>query len=250
MRLEALRLVVPPHSVVVDRTAAWLWGVEILDTLEDESVPIDVFNLRGHTRLDRPGLRTGQRDLAPHDVVTVEGVRVTTPLRTLLDLGCSKGRYEALAIMDQVARLHGIRPEEARHELRRFRGRRGVRQARQLVSVLDASAESTGESMTRLAIVEGGLPLPEGQIWVCDGARPRYRLDLGYRRYKIAVEYDGEEFHSSDAQRARDVRRRRWLAEQGWIVIVVTKRDLTGVRREAWLEQLRAALRSRTALAS
>ena len=42
----------------------------------------------------------------------------------------------------------------------------------------------------------------------------------------IAVEYDGEEHHTSPEDRRHDAERRAWLRSQGWIVIVVTKSDL------------------------
>ena len=247
LRASALALVAPPHAVFVDRTAAWLWGIDVLRFTELEVLPrLDCYVLRGRARVRRPEAGGGERDLRPEDVANVNGILVTTPVRTSLDLGCRLSRYEALAAMDAFARIQGVQPMHLQTLLPRFRGRRGVVQARRLVRLVDPRAESTGESFTRLAIVDEELPVPEPQYVVMVGGVPAYRLDLAYPHLKICVEYDGEEFHSSDEAKEGDRRRRRWLRDHGWIVIVVTKDDLRGAAKDAWLRELRAALRDRT----
>lgn len=70
------------------------------------------------------------------------GVRVTTPLRTALDLGCLLRAREAIAALDAFARLHGIPTALLTAELPRFKRRRGVRQLRTLVPLVDGRAES------------------------------------------------------------------------------------------------------------
>jgi hypothetical protein len=54
-------------------------------------------------------------------------------------------------------------------------------------------------------------------------------LDLGWPEYRVAVEYDGQEHHSSPSDRARDAVRRARLAELGWHVITV-RRDVVPAR--------------------
>jgi hypothetical protein len=248
LRARAASLVLPPHAVMVDRTAAWLWGVDTLSPAEIMTVPpLDIFVLRGHTRVRRDKAFGGERDLSPTEIVELEGVRVTTTLRTALDLACRLSRYEAFATLDAFARAHGLNSQQMRLELvRRYRGRRGVVQARELVQLVNSAAESTGESFAWLAIYDEGLPVPQPQCWVYDGAVPVYRLDLAYERLKICVEYDGQEFHSSDEQREHDRRRRTWLRERGWWVIVVDKHSFKGAAREEWLAELRRALAERS----
>ncbi|MGN6721112.1 MAG: DUF559 domain-containing protein [Marmoricola sp.] len=74
-----------------------------------------------------------------------------------------------------------------------------------------------------------------------------WRLDLAYPDHKVAVEYDGEEFHRrTQAQLEHDIQRRRWLRGHGWTVIVVTKDDLRSQANEAWLQRLRDALAPQT----
>lgn len=245
-RAQAAGLVLADHAVAVDRTAAWIWGVDARSPWQLDLPPeVEFFVLRGNTRIRRPEVRSGERDLLPSDITSVEGIAVTVPVRTSLDLACGLGAYEALAAMDALARAQGATVPSLTAALPRFAGRRGVVQARRLVPLVDERAESTGESFTRFAISEEGLPAPQPQYWVRVGGVPTYRLDLAYPRHKICVEYDGEEFHSSDEAKENDRRRRKWLRDHGWIVIVVTKDDLRGPDRDAWLRELRAALEDR-----
>jgi hypothetical protein len=246
VRARAAALVLPPHAIVVDRSAAWLWGVDALRPAEVADPPrLEVFVLRGHKRVTRSELRGGERDLLPHDVVTVGCVRVTTPLRTALDLACRPGRYEALAAMDGLARSHGVTARLLTEELPRFRRRRGVVQARALVPLVDGRSESAGESFTRLAIHDSGLPPPTLQHWVVEGGRAVFRLDLAYPGLRICVEYDGVAHHSAPEDRRADQRRRTWLESRGWVVIVVDKDSFRGEALDRWLHELRRLIRLR-----
>ena len=105
VRARAAALVINQHAVVCDRTAAWIWGVDAFQYRElDCSPPLETFMLRGHRASRRPQIRGGQRDLSDADISLVSGVRVTTPARTALDLGCVLNRRDALAAMDAMAR--------------------------------------------------------------------------------------------------------------------------------------------------
>lgn len=156
------------------------------------------------------------RDLAPCDWVEVHGVRVTTPLRTALDVGCSLSRRSALAAMDELMRGHGFNVQDLRRQLPRCFRRRGVIQLRELVPLVNPQAESQPESWTRLEMIDHGLPQPEVQRWVYIDGKPTYR--------------------------ARDAVRRRWLRENGWTVIVVDKSSFAGGAVEVWVDEIRVGL--------
>ncbi len=244
-RARAAALVISPFAVVCDRTAAWLHGVSTFDYHELEILPpLETFVLRGHARTTRAGCVGGERDLARRDIMAIDGVAVTTPLRTALDLACRLGQRDALAALDGFMRACGVTREALRAEMPRYFRRRGVVQLRRLIPLADERAESPGESWTRMAMLEAGLPMPELQVWVHDDrGEPVFRLDMAYPRSRVAVEYDGREFHTSDEQRARDLARRQWLRDQGWTVIVVDKDSFSPDALQEWLNELRAALR-------
>ncbi|MFC4783252.1 DUF559 domain-containing protein [Nocardioides sp. MAHUQ-72] len=243
LRAQAALLVMSRHSVLCDRSAAWIHGVDVHRFRERDVVPqLESYVLRGHDPTDRPECNGGTRDLLPVDWMTIGGVRVTTPLRTAMDLGCKLSRRDALAAMDALARIHGITLAEMLRLLPRYFRRRGVVQLRELIPLVDGSSESPGESWTRLEILDRGLPSPRLQHWVCVDGVPTYRLDLAYPHARVAIEYDGEEFHSSPADREADRVRRAWLREQGWTVIVVTKHDFTPDATDRWIREVRDAL--------
>jgi hypothetical protein len=245
LRACAAGLVLTSQGVFVDRTAAWLHGVDILDYRELEILPpLECVVLRDRSRIERPECVGGERDLAPQDVMRVVGVRVTTPLRTALDLGCVLRRPDALAAMDMFARLHGVTREHLEASLPRYRRRRGVVQLRGLVPLVDGLSESSGESRTRLAVHDAGLPPPVLQHWVHHHGEPLFRLDLAYPKHRVAVEYDGEDWHDrTQEQRDADRARRTWLEQHGWTTIVVCKGDFSPEGLTRWLGDLRDALR-------
>ena len=246
LRAQAAALVLPPDVVICDRSAAWLWGVDCFDYAEHEFLPdLEVVAIGGKDRSRRGELLSGKRDLRDDEICEIEGVRVTTPLRTACDLACLRGRNAALAIYDAFRREHGLTCVDFERMLFRFRGRRGVKQARELAPYAVAASESPGESWTRMTIIDAGLQAPEPQVWVYVPGIGWVRLDLAYEYLRIAIEYDGEEHHSSDADRRHDEERREALRRAGWIVIVVRKGDFTGVSSDRWLTELREALAER-----
>jgi|tagenome__1003787_1003787.scaffolds.fasta_scaffold20589128_1 hypothetical protein len=244
VRLAAAVLVISPHAVACDRTAAWIWGVDTFQYRElDDVPPLETYVLRGRHRTSRRDHRGGVRDLQPQDWVEVNGVKVTTPLRTALDLGCSLNRREALAAMDALMRCHGFTHRDLRRVLPRYRRRRGVVQLRELIPVVDPRAESPRESWMRLAIHDAGLLAPTSQWWIDVDGVPTYRLDLAYPHARIAVEYDGSEHHTRHEDRARDEQRRTWLRAHGWTVIVIAADAFAPDADDEWLDVLREALR-------
>jgi len=248
LRAQAAGLVMNEHSVLCDRTAAWIHGIDVFRHAELDTVPsLETFVFRGHDPTDRRDCHGGTRDLVPEDWAVIGGVRVTTPPRTAVDLACKLRRREALAALDACAREFQITRPELNRLLRRYRRRRGVVQARELVQLVDPRSESRPESWTRLEIHDHNLPLPQPQFWIRIDGVPTYRLDLAYPHVRVAVEYDGEEFHTGPEQRAHDQERREWLRQHGWYVIVLTKRSFSDDALRSWTTELRHVLTERGA---
>lgn len=249
VRAAAARLVTSPASVLVDRTAAWVWEVDCFRHAELDGLPrLESCVLRGHQATQRAEIDGVVRDLVPADWVEVEGVRLTTPLRTAADLGCRLWAPHALGAMDALMRAHGFTRHDLQRLLSRYRRRRGVVQLRSLVALVDPRAESQPESWIRWFIVDYDLPCPEPQVWVLVEGE-RVRLDLAYVGARVLVEYDGEEFHTSPEDRLHDDQRREALRRAGWYVIVVDRTMLSAAARDLWLRELHDVLRDRGVLA-
>jgi hypothetical protein len=228
-RARALSLVVPDCAVVTDRTAAWLHGVPILERgAHLEAPPISVCETVD-SRVRRAGIDGRRRQLLDRDVTELHGIRVTTPLRTGLDLGRRLWRFDALAAIDGVLRL-GVVHDELLEESLRFRGHRGMRQLRGLAPLGDGRSESPGESALRLHWYDAGLPPPEPQFGIRDeGGREIYRLDVPLPEARFAAEYDGEEFHSTDEDVEHDEERRDWIRRhRGWLILPFRKDAVYG----------------------
>ena len=250
LRAQCASLVLPAHVVVSDRSAAWLHGIDAYNLADLELPPdLEVVSIDAHDRTRRDGFLGGKRDLKPDEICEVCGVLTTTALRTACDLACTYGRSAALAVLDAFMRHHSLTRDDYQRMLPRFRGRRGVKQLRELTNYASPDAESPGESWTRMAIIDAGIVAPRPNRWVDVKEYGWVRIDLAWAALKIAVEYDGEEFHSSDADKEHDEERRDALRRQGWIVIVVTKLDFAGERLVAWLSELRQALHERQPVA-
>lgn len=226
LRIEAVSLVLPPGGVVVDRTAAWLHGLDLLRRSSVyEAPPVEVY-VDGGTRMRRGAVDSGTRALLPRDVTEIGGIPVTTPLRTCLDLARLMWRYDALGAIDQYLAL-GVPHEELLDEIDRFRGFRWVTQARALLPLGDPRAESMPESALRLHWYDALSAPPEPQLWVLDDdGHGVYRLDLGNEKMRYGAEYDGRAHHTSSADVAYDGRRHRWLDGRGWVIDPFTHRHV------------------------
>ncbi|WGL53406.1 DUF559 domain-containing protein [Nocardioides sp. BP30] len=244
VRAAALARVVGPGQVVVDRSAAWLHGIDVFEYAEPGGVPmLETCARPGRTRSRRRELEGGIRDLAEEDVERVEGVAVTTPLRTAADLGARLRRREAYAALNEFGRLHGVGKQDLRTLVRRFRRRRGVVQLRELIELIEPRVESPRESWVLLTLIDAGLPMPEPQWWIDVDGVPTYRLDFAWPSRRVCVEYDGQEAHGTAEHRRADEVRRAWLREHGWTVIVVRLGDFSPDRVDSWTDELRRALR-------
>lgn len=226
LRSRAVALVLAPGAVVTDVTAAWLHEVDLLPAKALTTVPpVSAFHAEKGGKVVRDGVTSGQRMMPSSDITEINGVPVTTMLRTACDLGRLQWRERAFAALD--AFLHvGVMHEELLVEVERFRGYRGVRQLRGLAPRADGRAGSVAESVMRLRWLDAGFPDPQLQ---CPVETPwtTWFLDLGIEELFYAVEYDGEEFHSSPDQVAHDRKRRSWIRENTpWIIDVIGKDTL------------------------
>ncbi|MBM7080509.1 DUF559 domain-containing protein [Micromonospora sp. MMS20-R1-14] len=172
------------------------------------------------------GVVVHQAVLAVPEPVLVAGLPCAPADRCAVDLARTVARLDALPLLDLCLRVGACRPEGLTAEVARHARLRGVDQARQLVRLADPRSECRQESQLRLVLIDGGLPAPEPQIWVSDdeGFR-RYRLDLGYRRSRVGIEYDGLS-HLDRDRLHHDRARMNWLAAHGWRMRHFTAHDL------------------------
>jgi hypothetical protein len=231
LRAQAVCLVMPDSAVICRRTAAWLYGIDAYGPDErDQPMTVECVVLARLARVRRKGVRGWEETLAPEDITTSHGVRVTTPTRTALDLARYAPRFIGLAAVDAFCHGGLATPEALMACAQRFPGGRNIAIARQLIEWAEPLTESPGESWLRLRLLDAGFPRPQAQIRILDDqGRLVYRLDLGYPDLKLGLEYDGQEFHDSPEAQKHDTRRRRRLDRQfGWDTYAFGRGDVLG----------------------
>ncbi|MQA34167.1 type IV toxin-antitoxin system AbiEi family antitoxin [Modestobacter roseus] len=191
----------------------------------------------------RPQLVRHERCMADEDVTEVDGVRVTSGAQTFLDLAASLPPAELVAVGDALYRRDRLDPDRLAERLARAGRVRGVVRARACAPLLCREAMSRPESLVRFWLVDSDLPDPEPQVAVVDRwDRVVVHGDLGYRDWKIALEYEGRQ-HAEPEQFRRDVDRYSLTALDGWLVLRFADHHLTGPRTV--VERTRRALVSR-----
>lgn len=239
LRLECLRLVVPESAVVTGRTAGWLYRAPMVLAPGDHlRVPPVEMRLSPGNRLRNPISTGGERTFVRGEVVDLEGLLITSKLRTTVDLGMGLPRRQAFAGMCAMARVADFDRDELRFELRergRFAGYRGVRQGRELEPRVDPRFGSAAECVMALEWTDmGGLPqfFPQHPV---HGPKGMFYLDLAVPSLKYAAEYNGARWHDDD-RTTYDANRMAWLVEhEDWIIDVFESDDLYGPARDPGL---------------
>lgn len=167
---------------------------------------VDVIEPTRHPRRNGRDIVRHQLPLPAADVVTIDGVRVTTLDRTVYDVIRSVSLEAAAVVFDAALRMIAWDDEGNTYDLdaaERFRalvnariragsGARGIRQARFIAEFADGRAQLPGESVARLWMWQLGLPAPRLQHRV-ELPRGRYALlDFAWPELGRWAEFDGE----------------------------------------------------------
>lgn len=159
---------------------------------------------------------------------------------------------DGVVVADQLIRPgrieHGERaqPWATKEELEavlKLRGRaNGVRTARQALALARPGADSPAETWLRVHMHQAGLPEPEVNVWLrSDSGERVVQPDLSISQYRIAIQYDGEDYHSG-AQMRKDVRRTELTEALGWVEVRITKDHMRNGGRAA-VTKIAAVLR-------
>lgn len=219
-------------------TAAHLHG--FLDVVRPSEVELTV------PRTRRPGQWHGRihrvRDLPSSELTVIDGIPATSAARTLLDLGASRSVQELEPVVwDAARRWPSLTRELGSCAVRapRHRGRSTVHQLLQGLHPQIADVESPLEVHGLLALRDPRLPHPVVQYVVRDHhGRFLGRVDAAWPAARVAVEFDGAAYHETTTGRVRARERRERLRRAGWIVVVVTARQLAGPRLRELTDQL------------
>ena len=219
-RRMAAVLAAGPGAVLSHASAAALWEIR-----RSAAARIDVSVRTRGGRAKRPGLRIHRAPTLRTDEITEhQGVRVTTPARTLLDLASSLPRRALERALDE-AEIHELFDLRALSAV--VTAHAGERGARALAEALaqDGAPTLTDSELEELMLAlcdDHRLQRPRPRAWVAG-----LRVDFLFAPARLVVETDGYRFHRTRRAFERDRERDAILARAGYRVLRFTHRQMT-----------------------
>lgn len=178
------------------------------------------------------------RSLERRDIIRHDGIWVTSPARTILDLAADTPPKPLRRMIRQAQVEHRVNIRQLLDMLQRANGHRGVAPLRAAIAGGTAPTRSELEDVVLDLVDDVTNERPEiNAALVLDGER--LVLDFLWRTRKLVIEADGRRYHDNPTVRADDARRQALLEAHEHRVLRVTWDD--AVRRP---EQTRARFRA------
>lgn len=173
----------------------------------------------------------------------LDGVPVTTPTRTLLDLAALLTLDDLVAAADFLVCEHDRFFEEPKtaivtaSELRSYvdtkHRLRGLVNARQAMELMRIGVDSPPETKLRLMLGRSGLPeFTTNYVMRGQSHEVEVYPDLACEEYKVCGEYEGAIHETAEKQRS-DARRDRRTRERGWLQVRIYNADM--LRGDNWV---------------
>ncbi len=175
------------RSTISDGTAVVQWKLGAPGT-----APVHVTVPTGVA--GRPGVQVHRRVLADADRTTLDGLRITTPARTIADVSSSIHAVELQRLIEEAQ----LRNLASRAQLGAYAARRPA--LRKALEAGDEPQLTRSEAERRLLqlIRAAGLPTPRTNVRVAG-----HEVDMLWPAQRLVVEVDGYAFHGSRAARRR-----------------------------------------------
>jgi hypothetical protein len=219
----------PPGVVVSHTSAALLHGMDLGD-ISLERVHLTRNHASGGGRTS--GVHVHATPFDATDVVTVGGLPVTSPARTVVDAARISTFDQAVVVGDSALHRRLVTVEEILDAVGRAGPRKGIATARRAADFLDGRSESPGESLSRIRIRKHDLPSPELQHVLRDGTGAFLgRVDFFWTGSGVVGEFDGLGKYGVDGSQAavavhREKLREDAIRDAGYEVVRWTWRDL------------------------
>ena len=226
-----------PDGCISGWAAAYVLGAEVFDgrdALTGRHQDLRVALPLAASRVAAPGLRCVRTErLSDDEVVVQHGVRVTSPVRTAIDLAReARDLVEAVVALDALLRARVLRPAHL-VQVASVTALRGAAQAREAAGLARCGVRSPWETRLRMFVVSGlGLPEPlvNTPVFALDGtflgAPDLLDVEAG-----LALEFDGAG-HRERSQHRSDNVREEGFERHGLVVVRADSLDLTQHRPE------------------
>lgn len=179
------------------------------------------FVVAGGLHLDLPDIFLHRTEVLPP--LDDAGV---TPAAAFIGYAATARVIDLIEVGDWLLHHEHMSAVEVAGLASRDRWRPGAGQALWVLQHLDGRSRSPKESETRAVLVFGGLPVPEVNADLFDGSTFLACVDLAYRRWRLAVEYEGRQHAEDRYQFNRDIGRYAGLRGDAWEYVQVTQEML------------------------
>jgi len=186
--------------------------------------------------------RTLRSPIAPEHVTHLAGLPIASPERAIIDTLMRLKYHQAVKILDRSLQLKYLTAARLRFWTFQMQRRTGVVQLRFLAERASEDAHSEAEhkavrlfrrhGLTRFRVNYALLDVRGEVIAV---------IDIAFREQLVAVEIDGQAFHSDTESFQRDRARQNDLVRRGWRVLRFTWEDIVK-RPDSVVAQVRNAL--------
>lgn len=168
----------------------------VMHRVELWNTPLDVVHM---TRNRSHGGRKSDRRhvhscaLHPDDVTEIDGLRVTSIARTILDLTRSIPFEQAIVAGDNALHTLNVTSADLEKAIAAVPSHPGNRRSRRVLDHLDGRSESVGESRSRVLFIREQLPVPEMQadLFTPEGLHLG-RVDFLLEKFGVVGEFDGK----------------------------------------------------------
>lgn len=211
LSVAAARLVLPADALLDGVSALHALGVEV-----GEPRPLRFVSTHPH-QVRRPGVRVRRVPKLP----TSTDTGVVAPAYAFLASAADLDLVELVAAGDWLVRLGLTSWAELVEVTSAARGRH-VRLARRAAGLVRERVDSPQETRLRLCLVLAGLPQPEVNPTLTVGGRRLGRVDLLLRRWRVVLEYEGDQHRTDVRQWNTDISRHEQLGDGEWTLVRVT----------------------------
>jgi very-short-patch-repair endonuclease len=215
---QAALLACGEQSVLSHRSAANLWG--LLPYPASAKAWVTVPPERSS---DRPGLYISRASVPARDVRQRNGLRVTSPPRTILDLSALLDEEGLERVVAEAAYRRLASETELTVQIEGNEGRRGITTLRRVLDLPGGPrrTRSPAEQATLRLLRRAGIRGYETNARIHG-----YEVDLLWRSEGLAVEVDGWDAHSGRVAFERDRLKAATLGANGVTVMPITGRQI------------------------
>jgi len=239
-RVRDFALILPAGAFFSHATAAVVWGLPLpLRILRQVARALDVAVTDARRGSKAAGIAGHQLRSAMTQTRVRDGIPVTSPATTWALLGPLLSVDELIEVGDAVVhipRRYGMQrgtPADALATIAQLiaateAGRRaGAKKLRAALQDIRVGSASPGETRLRLALVRAGLPEPEldVDVYAADGT-PIGFTELGYPRWRVLIEYEGDHHRVDRSQWNRDIEKHAACVDADWDPVRVTLQTL------------------------